>query len=42
MEDGRILKPEEVTHPIGQKLKDRLIEHDGSMAFLLEETKTKR
>lgn len=43
MEDtGRILKPEEVTHPIGQKLKDRLIEHDGSMAFLLEETKTKK
>ena len=36
MEDtGRSLKQEEVTHPIGQKLKDRLIEHDGSMAFLL-------
>ncbi|HZK25118.1 MAG TPA: ASKHA domain-containing protein [Oscillospiraceae bacterium] len=39
---GRIMKPEQVTHPIGQKLKDRLIVHDGSMAFLLEETKARK
>ena len=32
---GRLKKPEEVTHPLGQKLKDRLVEINGSPAFLL-------
>ncbi|HZK24061.1 MAG TPA: ASKHA domain-containing protein [Oscillospiraceae bacterium] len=34
-ERGRIMKPENVTHPIGQKLKNRLIEQDGFLAFLV-------
>ncbi|NLM52799.1 MAG: DUF4445 domain-containing protein [Firmicutes bacterium] len=34
-ERGRFKKPEEVTHPLGRKLKDRLVEINGSPAFLL-------
>lgn len=38
-ERGRFMKPEKITHPIGLKLKGRLIEYGGSPAFLLAETK---
>ena len=34
-ERGRLLRPEQVTDPRGQKFKHRLLEHDGTPAFLL-------
>lgn len=36
-ERGRLKKPEDITHPIGKKLKHRLIEYNGTPAFLLAE-----
>jgi uncharacterized 2Fe-2S/4Fe-4S cluster protein (DUF4445 family) len=36
-ERGRFMKPEKITHPIGKKLKDRIIEYAGAPAFLLAE-----
>ena len=32
---GRFMKPENVTHPIGQKLKDRLVPYNNSTAFMI-------
>ncbi|WP_143753444.1 ASKHA domain-containing protein [Dethiobacter alkaliphilus] len=32
---GKFVEPDKVTNPTGQKLKERLIEHDGSWAFLV-------
>lgn len=36
-ENGRILRPEEIKHPIGRKYKDRIIEVNGILSFLIEE-----
>lgn len=34
-ERGRFMEPEEVTHPVGKKLKDRLIRYNEKPAFLI-------
>lgn len=36
-EKGRLLRPDEIEKPIGKKYKDRIIEIDGTLAFLIEE-----
>ncbi len=35
-EKGRILKPEEIDHPIGKKHRDRIQEIDGILSFVIE------
>jgi uncharacterized 2Fe-2S/4Fe-4S cluster protein (DUF4445 family) len=34
---GKFIEPENITHPIGQRLKDRIVRHNNLWAFLLSE-----